>query len=121
MTIHHYLQSDTFSLAGMLRLIPALAISLMRTGTIGKSEWAIRVSDHAFDFKHSDMTDRISMRDHLISVAWPEAPGEQPDWRCWRSTLENNKSSADSLSVNPNDSQDLCRSIRAFVGWKPKS
>ena len=105
----------------MLQLIPALALFLRQTGSIGKSEWAIRVSDHAFDFERSDMTDRISMRNHLVGISWPEAPGDRPDWRRWRCTLENNKPSTNSPSLDPTDSQDLCRSIRAFVAWKPKS
>jgi len=89
---------------------------------IGKSEWAIRVSDHPFDFERSDMTDRISMRGHLAGVSRPEAPGEEPDWRCWRSTLmKNDNSSINGLAVNPTDSQDLCRSICAFVGEKAES
>lgn len=69
----------------------------------------------------NDMTDRISMRNHLVGISWPETPGDRPDWRHWRSNLENNKSSLNGPSVEPTDSEDLCRSIRAFVAWKPKS
>jgi hypothetical protein len=73
---------------------------------------------------YSDMADRIAMRESMLSkLAWHEPPGERPDWRVWRSTLSNTlPESEDSESTYSSDSTeqpDLCRSISAFVGYKP--
>jgi hypothetical protein len=70
------------------------------------------------------MADRIAMRGSMLShLAWPEPPGEHPDWRVWRATLEKARSSQgrDSRSSNTSESEgesELCRSMTGFVGYK---
>ena len=59
--------------------------------------------------------DRIGMRDNMLThMNWPESPGERPEWRIWRNTLD----------IKPVDEvkaqKDLCRSLRGFVAWKPR-
>lgn len=72
----------------------------------------------------NDMTDRIAMRGSMLaSLAWPEPPGERPDWRVWRSTLDNalssgRRDSGSSTSSVSKEQSDLCRSISTFVGYK---
>ncbi|KAK7033191.1 Methyltransf-25 domain-containing protein [Favolaschia claudopus] len=64
-----------------------------------------------------DMADRISMRGRVTSeFGWAE-PEPQPDWRIWRTRMSQHRgdSSEERSQVGPN----LCRSLRAFVGWKP--
>ncbi|KAF9007595.1 hypothetical protein BDQ17DRAFT_1324155 [Cyathus striatus] len=67
----------------------------------------------------NDMTDRIGMRDCLVSqLSWSEPAGERPDWRVWRGHLEKEYSSRDSgyASLSGEDPEDLCRSVAGFVG-----
>ncbi|KAF9267849.1 hypothetical protein L218DRAFT_894059 [Marasmius fiardii PR-910] len=77
------------------------------------------IAKESFDWAwanwESDMKDRIGMREHLASeLAWPESPGERPDWRVWRNSID----------IKPVDEtkarRDLCRSLRGFVAWKPR-
>ncbi|KAJ7475936.1 hypothetical protein FB451DRAFT_1245281 [Mycena latifolia] len=68
-----------------------------------------------------DMADRISMRGRINSeFSWTE-PDPAPDWRVWRNRLSSprDESSSRDEQPQPRSSTDLCRSLRAFVGWKP--
>ncbi|KAJ7650178.1 hypothetical protein FB45DRAFT_887172 [Roridomyces roridus] len=63
----------------------------------------------------NDMSDRIAMRGRIGSeFGWVE-PDSTPDWRVWRNRLPSQRDEA----FQPPSSADLCRSLRAFVGWKP--
>ncbi|KAL0577129.1 hypothetical protein V5O48_004843 [Marasmius crinis-equi] len=71
--------------------------------------------DRAWTNWESDMMDRIGMRDNVsCHLAWPESPGERPEWRVWRNAID----------IRPVDEsraqKDLCRSMRGFVAWKPR-
>ncbi|TFK33245.1 hypothetical protein BDQ12DRAFT_738933 [Crucibulum laeve] len=70
----------------------------------------------------SDMQDRIGMRNHIFShLSWEEPAGDNPDWRTWRGRLNSTDSAAnDGHPLVMPEPGDLCRSIRAFVGWKPQ-
>ncbi|KAJ7364117.1 hypothetical protein DFH08DRAFT_838383 [Mycena albidolilacea] len=62
-----------------------------------------------------DMASRISMRGRVTSeFTWPE-PEPSPDWRIWRMRMSQHRGEAQGERP-PNG---LCRSLRAFVGWKP--
>ncbi|KAJ7227287.1 S-adenosyl-L-methionine-dependent methyltransferase [Mycena pura] len=64
-----------------------------------------------------DMTDRMSMRGRVASeFGWPE-PDPSPSWRVWRHRMSSHRDEAPSASLRPGS--ELCRSLRAFVGWKP--
>jgi len=65
-----------------------------------------------------DMADRISMRGRVNSeFSWLE-PEPSPDWRIWRTRMSQRR--GETLGEQPHPSpNDLCRSLRAFVGWKP--
>lgn len=66
----------------------------------------------------SDMKDRMSMRAKLNeTLAWVDtSSGERPNWRVWREQAGEVSESASSY-IGP---ENLCRSIRGFVGYKPK-
>ncbi|KAJ7773356.1 hypothetical protein B0H16DRAFT_1512087 [Mycena metata] len=65
-----------------------------------------------------DMADRISMRGRVSSeFNWTE-PDSSPDWRVWRNRMSSHRDEALGGRPQPSSS-DLCRSLRAFVGWKP--
>ncbi|KAJ7761879.1 hypothetical protein DFH07DRAFT_814409 [Mycena maculata] len=66
----------------------------------------------------NDMADRISMRGRIASeFGWAE-PDSSPDWRVWRNCLSSQREEMlGGRSRHP--SANLCRSLRAFVGWKP--
>ncbi|KAK1231581.1 hypothetical protein PQX77_005315 [Marasmius sp. AFHP31] len=71
--------------------------------------------DRAWTNWESDMTDRIGLRDSMLThLAWSESPGERPEWRIWRNAID----------IKPVDEakaqKDLCRSLRGFVAWKPR-
>ncbi|KAJ7158655.1 hypothetical protein C8R46DRAFT_396374 [Mycena filopes] len=69
-----------------------------------------------------DMADRISMRGRVGSeFGWSE-PEPSPDWRVWRNRMSSHREN-ESLGERPrsSSSENLCRSLRAFVGWKPAS
>ncbi|KAF8071832.1 hypothetical protein FPV67DRAFT_1577947 [Lyophyllum atratum] len=77
----------------------------------------------------NDMTDRIGMRASLApQFGWPEPPGERPNWRVWRSMLakvqlHEERQSVDTLpstSTSKTDNPELCRSMRCYVGCKPR-
>jgi hypothetical protein len=61
------------------------------------------------------MQDRIGARGTILAeLGWREPPGEKLGCRVWR----------DSVKAGDNDYDmrqevDLCRSMRAVVGWKP--
>lgn len=65
---------------------------------------------------------RLRQRLHT-QVAWPEPYGPRggkPLWRHWRKAIDqmlakDNKSVFDF----PPSPDNLCRSVRAFMGWKP--
>ncbi|KAJ7126888.1 S-adenosyl-L-methionine-dependent methyltransferase [Mycena epipterygia] len=64
-----------------------------------------------------DMADRISMRGRIVSeFNWTE-PEPSPDWRVWRNQISSHCD--EPLRESRPSSPDLCRSLRAFVGWKP--
>ncbi|KAJ7170762.1 S-adenosyl-L-methionine-dependent methyltransferase [Mycena crocata] len=64
-----------------------------------------------------DMADRISMRGRITSeFGWTE-PEPSPDWRVWRNRLSSHQDEAPS-GRSRSSSTELCRSLRAFVGWK---
>ncbi|KAJ6576596.1 hypothetical protein DFH09DRAFT_1149810 [Mycena vulgaris] len=63
-----------------------------------------------------DMADRISMRGRITSEFGLTEPEPSPDWRVWRNRLS---SPRDEPLDEPRPSTNLCRSLRAFVGWKP--
>ncbi|KAJ6531899.1 hypothetical protein B0H19DRAFT_1189137 [Mycena capillaripes] len=65
-----------------------------------------------------DMADRMSMRGRVTSeFGWPE-PEPSPDWRIWRNRMSSLR--GETLGEQSRSSPtDLCRSLRAFVGWKP--
>ncbi|KAG7089484.1 hypothetical protein E1B28_011164 [Marasmius oreades] len=76
------------------------------------------IAKESFDWAwanwESDMMDRIGMREHLASeLTWPEAPGERPDWRVWRNSVD--MKPVDEMKAR----KDLCRSLRGFVARKP--
>jgi hypothetical protein len=63
----------------------------------------------------SDMQDRIDFRSNMLAeLMWTEPDGDTPDWRVWRNSLE---PSYDDQGLFYD--MDLCRSMRAIVGWKP--
>ncbi|PCH42192.1 hypothetical protein WOLCODRAFT_137757 [Wolfiporia cocos MD-104 SS10] len=69
----------------------------------------------------SDMKDRMSMRAKLHeSLAWVDASGsDHPDWKVWREHSGKMEiSDSTSSHIGP---ENLCRSLRGFVGWKPKN
>ncbi|KAJ7707607.1 hypothetical protein B0H17DRAFT_1033226 [Mycena rosella] len=62
-----------------------------------------------------DMADRMSIRGRISSeFGWTE-PEPSPDWRVWRNRLPSPREE----SLGERQPSDLCRSLRAFVGWKP--
>ncbi|KAF7336691.1 Methyltransf-25 domain-containing protein [Mycena venus] len=65
-----------------------------------------------------DMADRISMRGRVTSeFGWAE-PEPSPDWRVWRTRMSQYR--GEPLEERPRSSaNNLCRSLRAFVGTKP--
>ncbi|KAJ7678912.1 hypothetical protein DFH06DRAFT_1078177 [Mycena polygramma] len=64
-----------------------------------------------------DMADRMSMRGRVTSeFGWTE-PEPSPDWRIWRNRMSSHR--GETLGERPRPSStELCRSLRAFVGWK---
>ncbi|KIK63000.1 hypothetical protein GYMLUDRAFT_242078 [Collybiopsis luxurians FD-317 M1] len=71
--------------------------------------------DRAWGNWESDMTDRIGMRDNIMfEFLWTEPPGERPDWRVWRNSL-------DSKPFEGSPGSDHCRALRGFVAYKPKA
>ncbi len=69
------------------------------------------------------MKDRMSMRAKLYeSLAWLESgSNDRPDWKVWRERAgEMEISDAASTSSSYIGPENLCRSMRAFVGVKPK-
>ncbi|KAJ7104060.1 S-adenosyl-L-methionine-dependent methyltransferase [Mycena belliarum] len=66
----------------------------------------------------NDMADRISMRGRITSeFGWAE-PEPAPDWRVWRSRLSSPRGEY-GCEQPASSKTNLCRSLRAFVGWKP--
>lgn len=67
------------------------------------------------DQRTSDMKDRVGIRGSMhTQLMWTEPSGEAPDWRVWR---DSSRVSTDEHQDNHDDA-NLCRSMRAFVGWK---
>lgn len=59
--------------------------------------------------------DRMGVRQLMMaSLMWSEPPGDRPDFRVWRHNL-----GAHAIQ-NTNASEELCRSLRGFVAWKPR-
>ncbi|KAG6821297.1 hypothetical protein H0H93_000158 [Arthromyces matolae] len=84
----------------------------------GNVKSSIRESfEDEWDAWYNDMTDRIGMRALMSQLNWPEPPGQRPDWHVWRAKVpaEDRSPFNSSIPAIP----DLCRSIRAFIGWKP--
>jgi len=74
----------------------------------------------------SDMTDGMGIRMSLASqFGWTEPPGDPPAWQIWRTMVvkadlnEGNCSFFNSPPSTTETAPDVCRSIRAFVGFKP--
>lgn len=66
----------------------------------------------------NDMADRIAMRGRIgLEFGWTE-PLPSPDWRVWRNRISPRREESPDERFRPS-SADLCRSLRAFVGWKP--
>ncbi|KAJ7455356.1 hypothetical protein B0H11DRAFT_2067763 [Mycena galericulata] len=67
----------------------------------------------------NDMADRIAMRGRIASeFSWTE-PEPAPDWRVWRNRISSRRDESTGDRVRRPSSANLCRSLRAFVGWKP--
>jgi hypothetical protein len=63
------------------------------------------------------MKDRIGIRGCIgAELMWAEPPGQPPNWRVWRNSLEMQHDDDESTLC---EDVDLCRSIRGFVCWKP--
>lgn len=108
------------SILRMSRGRAACETHLRMPGTIGRGEISLLFylvpSSDANVPLYSDMKDRIGIRGNIrAELMWTEPLGEAPDWRVWRDcSRASNAGSQD----NFNDA-NLCRSMRAFVGWKP--
>ena len=61
------------------------------------------------------MQDRIGFRGNIhAELLWREPSGDTPDWRVWRNSVTSNTKDEDvPREIN------LCRSMRAIVGFKP--
>ncbi|KAF9456760.1 hypothetical protein BDZ94DRAFT_1302338 [Collybia nuda] len=73
----------------------------------------------------NDMMDRVGMRGTIFSqFAWSEPPGEHPDWRIWRTTLNKVENASETPSLRSPASSDhhravsICRSMRGYVAFK---
>lgn len=95
--------------------------SSLLPGLIGKREFSTSDS-HEFTAETSlgsDMKERMSLRAKVYQMlAWVDPTcGEHPDWVVWREQAGEVVDS-DSSYIGPDN---LCRSVRGFVGYKPKN
>lgn len=70
---------------------------------------------------YSDMQDRMAMRTQLQeSLAWaePSTNDEGPAWKAWRKRVGDLEPD-DADSTIDAELENVCRSLRGFVAWKP--
>ncbi|KAF7327676.1 Methyltransf-25 domain-containing protein [Mycena kentingensis (nom. inval.)] len=64
----------------------------------------------------ADMSDRISMRAQVVSETGWGQPDPSPEARLWKTQMSYHREAANGAS--PRCKQELCRSVRTFVGSK---
>ncbi|KAF7970068.1 hypothetical protein HWV62_25038 [Athelia sp. TMB] len=68
--------------------------------------------EEAWLYWEGDMRDRINARDVIrTQLHWEEPPDSVSEWRDWRHSVVHTEEGQ--------STDDLCRNIRALVGWKP--
>ncbi|KAJ7067032.1 hypothetical protein C8F01DRAFT_1120047 [Mycena amicta] len=65
----------------------------------------------------NDMADRMSMRSRVHSEFGWKQPEQSPEARLWQNRMLHHREEAN--GAVPRSTAELCRSVRAFVGWKP--